>query len=309
MMYRLIDANINRICEGLRVLEDFLRFEFKKQSKNILNYINSLKSIRHFLREKINSNNMIYSRDTIIDPGKKYSEVESNRISEMDFLKANFYRVEEGLRSLEESFKISCDLKKHLKKIKSFRFEIYNINKNIITLIIKNNPNLKNYSSIDIDSLKNKDIIKILNPILKNKITSLQLNGGSLNNREFYNKAIIINKLCNQQNINIFLKNNIEIALLIEGSNIVVDQYNLPINAIKKIYKGKIGYISNKLKNIDHLIKMNIDFLLLNKIPDEREKKILKNYSNKIKILVKKNNIIGKYIIEKTNLTQYSELF
>ena len=113
----MIDANINRVCEGLRVIEDFLRFELNDKK-----FINKLKIIRHFLRENISCKirfNLIEKRDSDKDSGKKYSVIETNRANYIDLLKANFFRVEEGLRVLEEAAKIETELKKNVAKIKT----------------------------------------------------------------------------------------------------------------------------------------------------------------------------------------------
>ncbi len=50
----MIDANINRVCEGLRIIEDILRFEINNTSKILPKIIEDLKKIRHFIRKNIN---------------------------------------------------------------------------------------------------------------------------------------------------------------------------------------------------------------------------------------------------------------
>lgn len=136
-MKRMIDANINRICEGLRVIEDFLRFEMNDEE-----YIDQLKKIRHYIRERIgekHSKENLPFRDSANDKGKKNSETENKRDSYTDLIKANFYRVEEGLRVLEECFKLTKEIDT-IKKVKSYRFEIYDIEKKVILILKKRFP-------------------------------------------------------------------------------------------------------------------------------------------------------------------------
>jgi hypothetical protein len=129
-MLRTIDANINRVCEGLRVVEDILRFELNKKD-----HLDGLKKIRHFLREDFSNKFRCLSiekRDSVNDNGGGFSEMEHNRNSMEDLLKANFYRTEEGLRVLEESVKLIDCLKEYSVKMKEFRYQIYDIEKHVL---------------------------------------------------------------------------------------------------------------------------------------------------------------------------------
>jgi thiamine-phosphate pyrophosphorylase len=131
MMHRTIDANINRVCEGLRVIEDILRFELDMKV-----HLSDLKKMRHFLREDFSvdfKKTYLEKRDSINDGGKEFSETETNRKSLTDLLKANFYRIEEGLRVLEEAVKLIDEMKRYSPTIKSFRFEIYEIEKKVLS--------------------------------------------------------------------------------------------------------------------------------------------------------------------------------
>jgi thiamine-phosphate pyrophosphorylase len=134
-MVRTIDANINRVSEGLRVIEDILRFELNDKDIS-----KKLKLFRHFIREefatqfyKMDLN--IEKRDSLNDVGKEYSSSEINRKDIYDVLKANVYRVCEGLRVLEELSKLDENLFPFISELKSIRYEIYEIEKK---LLIKN---------------------------------------------------------------------------------------------------------------------------------------------------------------------------
>ncbi len=136
-MDRTVDANINRVSEGLRVAEDILRFEFDDRDIS-----KQLKLFRHFIREDFAPRfyeiaPTTRERDSLNDVGKEYSKSESNRKSINDVLKANIYRVCEGLRVLEELSKLEDTLLPLVPKLKSIRYEIYEIEKTIL-LDIKN---------------------------------------------------------------------------------------------------------------------------------------------------------------------------
>ena len=283
-MNRMIDANINRICEGLRVIEDYLRFEL-----NDIKYIDRLKIIRHFLRENlcINlENQLINYRNSQNDTGKKYSSIETNRKTYLDLLKANFFRVEEGLRVLEETSKIENCMKKATTIIKAFRFEIYQIEKEIF-LCLNKKINLGLYFILDISNIKFTKIKKITRQLIKSGITTLELKGNSINNINFYKNAKIFQNICMDNNIPVIIYNKIEIALALDCDGIHIDSDYLPPNIIKKIYKKTIGYTVKNIKNINTAIKEKIDYILFKQKESPINEQYLNNYANKIPIAVK----------------------
>lgn len=129
-LYRTIDANINRICEGLRVTEDILRFEF-----NWKELPGRLKKMRHFFREGLLASHrgeLLNARDSLKDPGRALGKVEMNRTTIYDLLKANILRAEEGIRVLEEVLKLETVTPEELAQVKSYRFELYQLEKEIL---------------------------------------------------------------------------------------------------------------------------------------------------------------------------------
>ena len=102
---RIIDASSNRVREGLRVVEDYARFALDDPSLT-----RGLKDIRHRLNEAMTgfpAELLIPQRDTTGDVGTHIMAMdESIRSSPRDVLIANFKRVTEALRSLEEFSKL-----------------------------------------------------------------------------------------------------------------------------------------------------------------------------------------------------------
>jgi thiamine-phosphate pyrophosphorylase len=102
---RIIDANLNRASEGLRVVEEFCRFG---QSDAFL--ARQIKELRHDLSQAaraIEPLNLARSRDTAGDVGTDISTVtEQTRHSLADLVTANWKRVEQALRVIEEYGKL-----------------------------------------------------------------------------------------------------------------------------------------------------------------------------------------------------------
>lgn len=125
-LYRLIDANLNRLREGIRVVEDIQRFIFNNKdiSKN-------LKKLRHLSRIE-DDKLLLTNRDILNDILKSTTKSESGRENLDSVIKANIKRAQESSRVLEESLKIINDTE--AEKFKNIRYELYNIEKEISEL-------------------------------------------------------------------------------------------------------------------------------------------------------------------------------
>ena len=98
---RIIDVNLNRAREGLRVCEDIIRFVLNDASST-----RSLKSIRHKIQSiidssKIEKESLCISRDVGTDVGTELDWLEARNSWQSIFF-ANIQRVKESLRVLEE---------------------------------------------------------------------------------------------------------------------------------------------------------------------------------------------------------------
>ncbi|MEW6535794.1 MAG: thiamine-phosphate pyrophosphorylase [Candidatus Auribacterota bacterium] len=127
---RIIDANCNRTREGIRVLEEIGRFWLDDPS-----LFDALKSMRHrfsVIETALRTimPHSISARESADDVGKGYiPQLESRRTDVMSLLDANARRVEESLRVLEEFSKLTESAP--VEDIKSLRFEMYTLEKNI----------------------------------------------------------------------------------------------------------------------------------------------------------------------------------
>ncbi len=100
---RIIDANLNRSKEALRVVEDIIRFEFDDEELSVFSK-NTRMLLGSLAKKYID---FIAYRDTQNDCLTQITlKEEKLRNSLFDVLIANFKRAEESLRVLEEVFKL-----------------------------------------------------------------------------------------------------------------------------------------------------------------------------------------------------------
>lgn len=127
---RTVDANINRVSEGLRVLEDVSRFIVED-----VNATRQLKSVRH----KVNllagdlGIHLLLSRNSEGDIGAGSDLVKEHR-DLYAMVRANAKRAQEGLRVLEELAKLP-DLKGMISadQIRQSRYLVYTIEVSLIS--------------------------------------------------------------------------------------------------------------------------------------------------------------------------------
>ncbi|GAH95007.1 unnamed protein product [marine sediment metagenome] len=124
---RIIDANLNRIGEGLRLLENLTRLLL-----NDATLTQQLKTMRHGLVTSDWSFNqqLLQSRDSEGDVGINIETPEQDKQRELPIMVvANARRVQEALRTLEELAKIPDTTPKlDSEKFKQARFSLYAFN-------------------------------------------------------------------------------------------------------------------------------------------------------------------------------------
>ncbi len=132
-LLKIIDANLNRTREGLRVCEDITRFAMLDKG-----IASSLKIIRHSATKAALSSKtpwlkkLVMARDTKSDP-LKFTDVKKRKGTAItDLFLSNIQRTKESLRVLEECSKILDEgISRRYRKL---RFNVYDIEKKAMGL-------------------------------------------------------------------------------------------------------------------------------------------------------------------------------
>ncbi len=133
-LLRIIDANLNRLKEALRVCEEVTRFTLEDKR-----YTAKLKALRHEVltvfagSRHLKYAQLIRSRDSKSDVGRATIPQELERKDPLSILSANFQRSKESARVLEEFSKVVD--RKTSERFKRIRFKIYDTEKVLIERI------------------------------------------------------------------------------------------------------------------------------------------------------------------------------
>ena len=123
-LFRVIDANINRLKEGIRVVEDIMRYRDNNKELS-----SKLKQLRH--KAKVDeTTELLQNRDSINDVLRPTTKSELNRTDIKSIILANFKRAEESSRVLEELYKLHNQ--EYSENFKYIRYELYNLEKEIV---------------------------------------------------------------------------------------------------------------------------------------------------------------------------------
>jgi len=130
-LLRIIDANLNRLKEGIRVVEDIFRYIYNDKENST-----KLKNLRHQVRIE-SYFEILEARDIKNDVLRNSMKSEQNRDNLNSILIANFKRAQESARVLEELTKLNSI--KNSENFKYIRYELYNLE----TVLIKITSNSK----------------------------------------------------------------------------------------------------------------------------------------------------------------------
>ncbi len=213
MYDQIIDANVNRICEGIRVVEEYVRF-----ANNHDGYTQECSLLRKKLHKEFpQSVALLESRDTAED--MRAGEVPSSRFNISDLLAANFKRVQEGLRVLEEYTGNSvCNV---------LRYQSYDLEKNILLLAMR--PVLKRGVYVISDDLE------VLEKGLSWNVSCIQLRDKQASKEEIYNKAKAFCDKHPRRSVPFLLNDHLDIAKCVGAEGVHTGQDDMPISEQRRV--------------------------------------------------------------------------
>ena len=240
---RIIDANLNRAGEGLRLLEDLARLLL-----NDAGLTQQLKTMRHELVRGDWSfhQKLLQSRNSEGDVGINLEAPGEEKQRELPIMVvANARRVQESLRVLEELAMIP-DTTPELdsEKFKQARFNLYTIERTLLSKLqrqdkIKHLPGL--YVIIDIQALTRRNHIEVASQAIGGGAKTIQLRDKLTNKKELLPIAQQLRNLCVKHNVLFIVNDHLDLALATDADGLHLGQSDLPIKVARQLLPiGKI---------------------------------------------------------------------
>ncbi len=232
---RIIDANINRIGEGLRVLEEFARL-----SLNDTDLTQQLKNMRHEILDidlKLQGQ-LIDARDSQGDVGADMETAGQNRRSDtQEAIVANARRVQESLRVMEETAK-APDIKLNSDKYKQARFALYTIEKGLLAKMLRQDK-IKRlaglYVIIDTAFLKGRNPTEVAAQVIRGGAKVIQIRDKERSVKEFISIAGELKKMCSEHNVLFIVNDSLDVALAVDADGLHVGRDDLPVATARRL--------------------------------------------------------------------------
>ena len=268
---QLIDANLDRAREGLRVMEDWCRFGLKRNdfSVQIKDWRQQLGAHHHNIYRK--------ARLTSEDPAMGISHpLQKNRTTPEDIFIANSSRVQEALRVLEEFTRITDP---NLSEIATrIRYQTYEIEIKVLNTKegIDKRQILKD-CSLYLITANRKNLKEIVLQALQAGVRIVQYREKLLNDNEKVNQAKDLACLCRKYNSLFIVNDRIDIALAVDADGIHLGQEDIPTKIAREILGSEkvIGRSTHCLEDIKNASDERCDYIGIGPIFTSETKKTL----------------------------------
>jgi thiamine-phosphate pyrophosphorylase len=252
-MKRIIDANLNRATEALRVIEEIARFYLENEK-----YSSELKYARHELAVFIDKNYsaLLKSRDTESDIG---TEIPNNTKKQdiLDIFKANFKRLQQSLRVLAEyGSQESLDITLFEKT----RYLSYTLEKNMFEelskkLKFKKLTDKKLYLVTDRSQFSSVDtFLDSIAASLKGGVQIVQLREKTANAKEFIELAKKVKELCGLYDALFIINDRVDIAHIVGADGVHLGQDDIDIDSARHLL-GKDAIVGLSTHAPDQALK------------------------------------------------------
>jgi thiamine-phosphate pyrophosphorylase len=229
---RLLDANVNRAREALRVIEDYARFvlddgELCAELKNLRHALTT--ATREFTTEAI------LHRDTPGDAGRENKTLaEMRRQNLAEVVIAAGKRLGEALRAIEEFLKI--DSPAASAQVERIRYRFYTIEQILArTFRTDDRFNAVRLYVLITESVCRLPWLQTAELALRGGADCLQLREKSLEAAELLQRARQLVQLCRQHQALCIINDRPDIALLSGADGVHLGQHDLPAIEARKI--------------------------------------------------------------------------
>ncbi len=226
-MKRIIDANLNRGTEALRVLEEISRFILDDKEIS-----NSLKIIRHRLNtiQDLDYESYLNARDTENDVGTKIKNPDK-RNNLKSIFKANIKRLQQSLRVLAEYMPENYDVFEEL------RYKSYTLEKNMWDKMKKIKLlNRKLYLVTNSDKFDSEDLfLDAVASALKGGVDILQLREKNMPANKIIELGKKIKLLCGEYNALFIVNDRVDIAFAVGADGVHLGQDDMDIQSAREI--------------------------------------------------------------------------
>lgn len=268
MVYRILDANFNRLREGLRVIEEAARFLLNDGETFAL-----VKGMRHRLLKMLDGvpgglNALVSARDSAGDVGAESKlPTEMSRANYLEVVTAGLKRVQEAARVIEEYGKI---VDRGLSaSAKSLRFQAYRLEKKLLPRI--RTVSEKNRDNLDVSVYfitgdkfsRGKALARVVYEAIQGGATVIQLREKDFTARRLIDVGRQIREITQQHNVAFIVNDRVDVALAVDADGVHLGQDDLPVWVARRILGPEklVGVSTHSLEQALQAQKDGADYI------------------------------------------------
>jgi thiamine-phosphate pyrophosphorylase len=242
VLYRILDANLDRAREGLRVIEEWCRFGMENAALTE-ECKRSRQELASWHTEELRS-----ARDTINDPGTGLShQGEETRFSIEALLRANLSRIQEALRVLEEYGKIYAP--EMAIAVKQIRYRVYVLESKVF---IQDRLQKLLNARLYLVTMPTDNLLDTVEAALQGGLTLVQYRDKEREDRDRLQMAAALCNLCHKYNALFLVNDRPDIALAVGADGVHLGQHDMPVKAARGIL-GRDYIIGQSTTNLEEL--------------------------------------------------------
>jgi len=224
-IYRILDANLDRAREGLRIIEEWCRFGLNNSQ-----WSGECKQMRQELGFW-HTQEFRMARDTPGDPGTELTHPkEEQRNSIEQILQANLCRVQEALRVIEEYGKLyKPEIGAAAKKM---RYQVYSLESNLLSY--HRHQQLKE-SYLYLVTSPAPDLLERVEAALQGGLTLVQYREKEAEDRVRLAMAYKLCKLCHAYGALFIVNDRVDLANAVNADGVHLGQQDIPIALARQI--------------------------------------------------------------------------
>jgi thiamine-phosphate pyrophosphorylase len=255
---RILDANLNRATEGLRVVEDYCRFALDD-----LHLSRRCKEIRHGLvsaLSSISTPTLAAAREAQQDVGAVIATPqEGDRQSLAHIAAASWQRVQQALRVIDECVKLLAPAA--ATAIERLRYQSYTLAKACLTADESDERLLAAQLQVLLDGAKSeRSFIRRVNGLIACGVAMIQLRDKRLSDRKLLSRAKLLRNLINEAGggVLFIMNDRPDIATLSRADGLHIGQDELTVRDARLI-TGPQMLIGVSTHNIDQARQAVLD--------------------------------------------------
>jgi thiamine-phosphate pyrophosphorylase len=222
---RILDANLDRSREGLRIVEEWCRFGL-----NDSNLTQECKNLRQELA-KLHTPNIRAARNTINDVGTALTHPqEEERQSLEQLLIANFSRIQEALRVLEEYSKLEGGTMGAI--CKQIRYRVYSLES---AMTATNRRPALAAARLYLVTMPMPNLLSTVEKALKGGLTLLQYRDKEGDDEQRLSQAKQLRELCHRYGALFIMNDRVDLALASDADGVHLGQNDVPISLARQI--------------------------------------------------------------------------